>query len=306
MLIKEVCRIENISKRYGGTQVIQNLSFSIAAGEIVGLVGPNGAGKTTLMRIIVGLTRQFEGDVLIQGKNIQTTSSATRHIGCVIEEPGFYPYMTGYRNLRFFADITGTVSEVVLHEVVSLMGLDKAINKKVKHYSMGMKQRLGIALALLQKPEFLVLDEPTNGLDPEGIYEIREYLHKLAKEWDISILISSHLLDEIEKLCDRAEIIQKGQLLQTIHLQEEKMAGREILYTMETGEPDRLAVFLKDRKFVVLEVRIDRVVLKLDKERITGIIQEIGKHDIQLTAFYEVSQTLEQQFLSLVEENHIE
>ena len=197
-------KVNNVSKKAKDFQILHNVSFELEKGEIVGLIGPNGAGKTSIMKILVGLTRNYTGEVDL---------TAVKDIGCMIETPNFYPYSTGYQNLMYFAGLNG-VGKQKVEELLKLLGLWDAAHKNVKTYSLGMRQRLGIAQALLKNPDVLVLDEPTNGLDPEGIYEVREYIRKIAGENHITVLISSHLLGELEKMCDRAIILKKGRIIQ--------------------------------------------------------------------------------------------
>ena len=167
-----VLRVNNVSRKVKDFQILKQVSFELGRGEIVGLIGPNGAGKTSIMKVLVGLTRKYTGEVDLRG---------VRDIGSMIETPNFYPYNTGYQNLMYFAKLNG-VGEKRVVELLELLGLIDSANKNVKAYSLGMRQRLGIAQALLKDPDVLVLDEPTNGLDPEGIYEVREYIRKIANE----------------------------------------------------------------------------------------------------------------------------
>ncbi len=208
-----VLRVKDVSKRAKDFQILNKVSFELGSGEIVGLIGPNGAGKTSIMKILVGLTRNYTGEVDLSG---------VRDIGSMIETPSFYPYNTGYQNLMYFAGLNG-VGKKKVGELLELLGLMDAANKNVKTYSLGMRQRLGIAQALLKDPDVLILDEPTNGLDPEGIYEVREYIRKIANEKNITVLISSHLLGELEKMCDRAIIIKK---VRSLGLWSSGVAGR--------------------------------------------------------------------------------
>ena len=201
--MRKILELKNISKEYKNYKALDNVSFSLNEGEIVGLIGPNGAGKTTFMRIIVGLIKRYDGEVNLFGNT---------SIGCVIETPAFYPYMTGYENLKYIAELNDVSTEKVM-ETIELLGLKEALNKKVKEYSLGMRQRLGIAAALLREPKLLILDEPTNGLDPTGIHELREYIKDIAVKKGITVLISSHILSELEKLCDRAIIIKHGKAI---------------------------------------------------------------------------------------------
>lgn len=211
---KPVLEFIKVSKKIGKTTLIEDLSFEIDRGEIVGLLGPNGAGKTTTIRMMTGLFNPTEGEIRICGHNIQANfNEAIVHLGAIIENPEFYPYMTGRENLKQFMRMMDTVTAERFRTVVQLVGLEDALDKKVKAYSLGMRQRLGIAQALLHKPSLLILDEPTNGLDPAGIHEMREYLRKIAVEEGVAILISSHLLAEIEQLCGRVVVIQNGRLV---------------------------------------------------------------------------------------------
>jgi len=302
-----VLKLENICKKYKTQTAVDNISFVLDEGEIVGLVGPNGAGKTTLMRIIVGLTRNYEGKVFINNTDIRNGNSLEKkHIGCVIESPGFYPYMSGYQNLIFFSELSGIVDKKQIADIVELLGLSKAINKKVKHYSMGMKQRLGIAQALLHNPRFLILDEPTNGLDPSGIHEIREYLQKIVHEKKITMLISSHVLSEIEKICNRVLIIQTGKLIKTIDLNETINENEESIFVFETNEVERLEEFLRNKNIRILESKEKSITIKNSKKDMPKLIQAISKSEIEFSGVQENRKTLEKQFLDLMEGNQIE
>lgn len=196
--VETICSVQSVTKKIKGKEIAQNVSFEVSKGEIVGLLGPNGAGKTTTMKMIVGLSEISVGDIKIMGYSIKDhLSKALNNIGAVIEEPTFYLYLTGNENLRQYQRMHKTDDRKWLLEVANLVGIEYALKQRVATYSMGMKQRLGIAQALLKKPKLLVLDEPTNGLDPVGIRDIREYLKQLAGNLGMSILISSHQLSEI-------------------------------------------------------------------------------------------------------------
>jgi len=209
-----VLSVNGVTKTIGHRNIVDGLTFDIHRGEIVGLLGPNGAGKTTTIRMIVGLIEMSRGDVQVQGHSIKGDFvKAIRHIGGIIENPEFYPYMSGYDNLRQYQRMSDGVSITRIMEIVKLVGLQDAIHKKVRAYSLGMRQRLGIAQALLHNPSILILDEPTNGLDPAGIREMRDYLKRIAREEGIAILVSSHLLSEMELMCSRVVVIQEGKLV---------------------------------------------------------------------------------------------
>ena len=206
----DVIVANELTKRYGRTAAVDGVAFRVGRGEIVGFLGPNGAGKTTTLRMLAGLIRPTSGEGRVLGQRVPGPS--LRRVGTMIEEPSFYPYMTGRDNLRHAALLHGDVPERRIDEVLDFVKLDRASTKRVKAYSQGMRQRLGLARSLLWSPEVLLLDEPTNGLDPVGIAEIRENLRAVA-ETGVTILVSSHILAEIEKLVDRILAIEKGRLV---------------------------------------------------------------------------------------------
>jgi ABC-2 type transport system ATP-binding protein len=209
-----VISLRNVYKRIGRTTIIDDLTFDVPRGEIFGFLGPNGAGKTTTIRMIVGLMSITKGQILINGKNIKTEfEQAIRHVGAIVESPEMYKYLSGYQNLVHFARMVPGVTKERIDEVVSLVKLENRIHDKVKKYSLGMRQRLGVAQALLHRPALLILDEPTNGLDPEGIHELRDYLLHMTRTEGITVIVSSHLLSEMELMCDRVAILQHGKLI---------------------------------------------------------------------------------------------
>ncbi|WP_199925383.1 ABC transporter ATP-binding protein [Paenibacillus bouchesdurhonensis] len=203
----------NLTKKIQGKDIIKCLNFKINPGEIIGFIGPNGSGKSTTMKMMMGLISITEGDVIVKGKSVKNNREAALvHMSGIIEYPEMYSFLSGFDNLVHFQRIRGSKNVNKIKQVVELLGLSKDIHHKFGIYSLGMKQRLGLANALLYSPDVIVLDEPTNGLDPEGIQETREYLKMIAKENGISIFISSHLLSEIELMCDRILIIREGEI----------------------------------------------------------------------------------------------
>ncbi|MBY6277731.1 ABC transporter ATP-binding protein, partial [Symbiobacterium thermophilum] len=227
-------QLKNVRKDIGKKTIIHDLSLEVFAGEVFGFLGPNGAGKTTTIRMIVGLMGITSGEVLINGISIQKDfEKAIQHVGAIVENPEMYKFLTGYQNLLHYARMTKGVTKERIDEVVQLVGLAKRIHDKVKTYSLGMRQRLGLAQALLHRPSLLILDEPTNGLDPAGIREIRDYLRKLAKEEGLGIIVSSHLLAEMEMMCDRFAIIQHGRLVGIESVQELSKQAEKVLLTVE-------------------------------------------------------------------------
>ena len=208
---KIILRVKNLTKKYGNRTAVDNVSFDVFEGEIFGFLGPNGAGKTTTLKMITGLAKPTSGNVLICGYPLKTQyEKAIQNLGGVIETPAMYNNFSGLDNLKYFASLYKNVSITRINEVAKIVGLSDRIKDKVKTYSLGMKQRLGIAQALLHSPKLLILDEPTNGLDPTGIIEMRKFLKKIAIKEGIAILISSHNLAEMELMCDSIGIINNG------------------------------------------------------------------------------------------------
>ena len=213
---KTTLTVDNLRKIIGRKEIIKGISFELKEGEVFGFLGPNGAGKTTTIRMLVGLIKPTSGTIHIGGSNIVSDfEGAMKNLGCIVENPELYPYLSGYDNLLHFSRMLDGVDEKRMNEVTTLVGLTERIHDKVKTYSLGMRQRLGIAQALLGRPKVLILDEPTNGLDPAGIREMREFIRFLALEEGLSVLVSSHLLSEIQLLCDRVAIISKGEIIRT-------------------------------------------------------------------------------------------
>ena len=212
---RTILKVDHLKKKIRGQWIIKDVSFQINEGEIFGFLGPNGSGKTTTIRMLVDLIRPTEGTITVCGKDVHKQHrEAMELIGSIVENPELYPYLTGWENLSYFADMMKGVGKQRIAEVVDIVGLDQRIHDKVKTYSLGMKQRLGIAQALLGSPKLLILDEPTNGLDPQGIKELRDFVKRLAGQ-GLSLFISSHLLSEVQAMCDRVAIVRKGEVIAT-------------------------------------------------------------------------------------------
>jgi ABC-2 type transport system ATP-binding protein len=224
--------VKGLRKVIGKREIIQGLDFELKSGEVFGFLGPNGAGKTTTIRMLVGLIKPTAGSIHVCGYDIDKQfPEAMSNLGCIVENPELYSYLSGWSNLQYFARMMNGINEARIEEVVRLVGLSARIYDKVKTYSLGMRQRLGIAQALLGNPRVLILDEPTNGLDPSGIREMREFIRYLAEQEGISVLVSSHLLSEIQLMCDRVAIISKGRIVrvdtvQSLLAQQERVVWR--------------------------------------------------------------------------------
>jgi ABC-2 type transport system ATP-binding protein len=213
--------INHLNKTIGKKKIIKDLSLNIKKGEVFGLLGPNGAGKTTTIRMIVGLIEITAGSVKICGHDVKTNhKEALENVGAIVENPEMYPFLSGLENLKYFSRMHKDISTEKIEEIVKFVNLEGRIKDKVKTYSLGMRQRLGIAQSLLNNPKVLILDEPTNGLDPAGIKELRQYIQTLAHEKGVTVIVSSHLLSEIELMCDRVAIIKEGELIAIENLKE--------------------------------------------------------------------------------------
>lgn len=220
----KVLEVKNINKFFGKKQILKDISFDIDEGEILGFVGPNGSGKTTTIKIILGLQKASSGEVYINGKNIKENfENAIRKVGAIVESPDMYMYLSGLDNLKLVANYYN-ISHDKIDSIVEFVGLKDRIKDTVSKYSLGMRQRLGIAQAILNKPNLLIVDEPTNGLDPSGIIEFRKMLKELAKKEKMSIFISSHNLAEIENICDKVLLINEGEIvsLDVLHEKNDK------------------------------------------------------------------------------------
>ncbi|MCJ8014012.1 ABC transporter ATP-binding protein [Paenibacillus sp. KQZ6P-2] len=308
-----VLSLRGVSKKIGSKKIVDQLSFDVHEGEVVGLLGPNGAGKTTTIRMIAGLISMTEGDVFVRGSSIRHEwKNAIRHIGAIIENPEFYPYMTGYDNLKQYQRMNSWISNERINEVVRLVGLEHAMKKKVKAYSLGMRQRLGIAQALLHEPSVLILDEPTNGLDPAGIREMRDYLKTIAREEGISILVSSHLLLEMEQMCSRVVVIQDGKLVTVRSIGENSAAAHEeknfvrVMFRVGRLEEAKNVLGNMDNA-EVLQVAEEQseLLVALRYKDIPDMVTALGAAGVPIYQITELKQSLEDEFLKWTGGNRI-
>lgn len=244
-----VLTTNSLVKRIGNRIIINRLSIQVQKGEIFGFLGPNGAGKTTTIKMITGLSKITSGEISVCGKDIRSDYEGyMANIGAIVEEPQLYKYLSGLDNLKFYASMYPHLPKSRVEEVVQITGLQNRIKDKVKTYSLGMRQRLGIAQALLHQPQLLILDEPTNGLDPAGMKEIRDFLKFLCHQYGTTVFVSSHQLAEMQLMCDRVGIIQNGNLL-GVHTVDE-MTGKEgpgAWADVVTDRPEEAAMWLRER-----------------------------------------------------------
>lgn len=296
--------VQSLTKKIGKKTIVDDVSFQVEKGEIFGLLGPNGAGKTTIIRMIVSLINRTGGNVIINGHNLDDSfKEAMSEIGAIVENPEFYKYMSGLKNIRHYERMAvKDISEKRRNEVIELVGLQHAMHQKVKTYSLGMRQRLGVAQSLLHNPSVLIFDEPTNGLDPQGIREFRDYLRKLADD-GISVLVSSHLLSEMQLMCDRFAIIEKGKLIHisSMHdsMEESKEITREVIF--EVSDSSEAAILIKEKGLYegVIEANGEQLKLHLDKEKTMVINQLLVQNGVGVYGIVSHKATLEDRFLEL-------
>ncbi|GAE28723.1 ABC transporter ATP-binding protein [Halalkalibacter hemicellulosilyticus] len=298
---KPVVQIENLCKEIGNKRIVNDISLDIYPGEIFGFLGPNGAGKTTTIRMLVGLVSMTEGCVLIKGRDVSSHfEQAISQVGAIVENPEFYDYLTGYQNLIHFARMSGNITEERIMDMIELVGLENAIYDKVKIYSLGMRQRLGLAQALMHAPSVLILDEPTNGLDPAGIREFRHYLKKLTKEEGLAILVSSHLLAEMELMCDRIGIIQHGKLIkiQDVHELVEATGDTQVTFTVN---PISKAIKMLKELFAgkVQNIGDHTIEMNVDHQQIPQVVKSFVESGISIYGVDVKSKTLEDKFIEV-------
>ncbi|KEK25568.1 ABC transporter ATP-binding protein [Bacillus gaemokensis] len=295
-----ILSVRNVKKVIGKKTLVENISFDVEQGEVFGFLGPNGAGKTTTIRMLVGLIKATEGTISIGGYNIKENfREAMRQIGSIVENPELYTYLTGWENLKQFARMLGGISDERIIEIAKMVHLDERIHDKVKTYSLGMKQRLGIAQALLGNPKLLILDEPTNGLDPAGIREMREFIHKLVKEENMSVFISSHLLSEVQMICDRVAIIHKGKMITVAPIEELIKTASDRVEWVVT--PIAQAKDILEAAEEVSEIILDneRLLCRMDTLSISAWNKRFVENGIDVHSVKELVFTLEDLFIEL-------
>lgn len=299
-----VLKVSHLAKKIKKLQIIHDVSFDIKEGEILGFLGPNGSGKTTTLRMIVGLSKPSGGDVHICGHSLKSDYvKAMSNVGCIIEGPDLYGYMSGYKNLELLASMSDGVTKQDIDDAVALVGMEKRIHDKVDVYSMGMKQRVGLAQALIHKPRLLILDEPTNGLDPQGIHEFREIVKKLARESGISVLVSSHLISEVQLMCDRVSIINKGRIIKNASVEELVSTG-QVVWTVD--QPMKAQTFLKERFNLDTVLENQALTALVDVDQLPEINRTLVENGFNITYVDNKKQTLEDLFLSLTDNKSIQ
>jgi len=296
--VNSILKISNLTKKYGLLTAVSNLSFDIEKGSIYGILGPNGSGKSTTLGIVLNVVNKTAGDFSWFGGSL-TTHQALKKVGAIIERPNFYPYMTAYQNLKLVCKIKG-VSYDSIEKTLKIVGLDDRKHSKFSTFSLGMKQRLAIASALLNDPEMLILDEPTNGLDPQGIHQIREIIKTISQQ-GTTILLASHLLDEVEKVCTHVVVLRKGKNLYSGRVDE--LISSHGFFELKTHQRDDL---LK-----LLETHPNFSHTKIENDLITAFLENpmqaeefnrlLFKNGIVLSHLVKRKESLEEQFLQLTD-----
>ncbi|WP_037289126.1 ABC transporter ATP-binding protein [Saccharibacillus sacchari] len=315
-----VLRVRDLNKKIGRKTIIHSISFDVREGEIFGFLGPNGAGKTTTIRMLVGLIKPTSGSVEICGFDVQKQpEEALKYVGSIVENPEMYPYLTGWENLMHFARMQDGIDEQRIREVTELVHLGGRIHEKVRTYSLGMRQRLGIAQALLARPKVLILDEPTNGLDPKGIKEMRAFIRELASA-GLAVFVSSHLLSEIQLLCDRVAIIGGGRELAVGSVDELMGAGRGMVIWDVEPKAKALALLVQYKDIVIVDsvgaealedaaaalLNERSIVTETPEERVAEVIDVMVREGIAVRGVHRIAPTLERLFLQMTEGEGIE
>lgn len=299
----KVLEVTNVKKKLGNREIIKDLNLIVKEGEIFGFLGPNGAGKTTTIRMLVGLISPNAGEIKICGRSvIKDKENALKNVGAVVENPELYKYLSGRENLMQIARIRG-VSKEEVQELIDLVGLHDRIDDKVRKYSLGMKQRLGLAAALIGNPKLLILDEPTNGLDPSGILDFRDVVKNAARERNMTVFISSHILSEVQNLCDRVAFINEGVIKSVEEIHENTMDTKtDSLTLIVTKEKERALEILKDLDFITsATIKDEEINLIIKVGKTTEAIKELINNEILIEEIFRNRKGLEQRYMELVE-----
>lgn len=306
---QNVLEVKNLTKLYNGDRyAVNDISFSVKPGMIFGFIGPNGAGKSTTIKMITGLTNITSGEIYICGHSIKKEfEKAIENVGGIIENPEMYHYLSGMDNLKFYASLYPHISKQKILDIVELVGLQNRIGDKVGKYSLGMKQRLGIAQALLHDPKLIILDEPTNGLDVNGIIEMRRLLKTLAHKNGVAVMVSSHILAEMEMLCDEIAIIVNGKITQVKSLEEIKESQQNrLIYYIQVNYPNYAAKLLKLQFNIEAKIKKEvnnRIFFNCNKDKIPQLISFLVNKKMLVSGAGKLDISLEDEFLEIVKQN---
>jgi len=298
--LESILSIKNLTKKYGYLTAVKNLSFDIEKGNIYGILGPNGSGKSTTLGVVLNVVNKTNGDFKWYGGRL-STHEALKKVGAIIERPNFYPYMTAYQNLKLVCKIKG-VDLLKIDENLEIVDLLDRRDDKFKTFSLGMKQRLAIASALLNDPEILILDEPTNGLDPQGIHQVRKIIKEISNN-GATILLASHLLDEVEKVCTHVVVLRKGEKLYSGRVDE--MSSSHGFFELKSNSHDELMKLLEnDDNFGKIKVEDDLITAFLNTPMdASGFNNLMFEKGITLSHLVKRKESLEEQFLQITNNN---
>ncbi len=295
-----VLELKNVSKSFGKRKVIDNISLKVNSGEIFGFLGPNGSGKTTTIKMILRLIDSDEGEIKVNGfDNRKQFEQAMECIGAIVENPDMYKYMSGIDNLKLHARIRN-IDEKRINEVLEMVGLKDRAKDKVGKYSLGMKQRLGLALTLLHNPKVLILDEPTNGLDPAGIKQLRDILKKISHEENVAVFVSSHILTEMQQMCDRVAVLDNGKIVkieQITSSEEEKIETIEL----RLKNKEKAIKILKEKFEVDAKEEKDSLLVTIQTEKVPEVVKELAIEDVGVKAVIPREHNLEEIFFDATE-----
>ena len=292
--------MKNVSKSFGKRKVIDNISLKVNSGEIFGFLGPNGSGKTTTIKMILRLIDSDEGEIKVNGfDNRKQFEQAMECIGAIVENPDMYKYMSGIDNLKLHARIRN-IDEKRINEVLEMVGLKDRAKDKVGKYSLGMKQRLGLALTLLHNPKVLILDEPTNGLDPAGIKQLRDILKKISHEENVAVFVSSHILTEMQQMCDRVAVLDNGKIVKIEQITNSK---EEKIETIELRIKDKTKAIkiLKEKFEVDAKEEKDSLLVTIQTEKVPEVVRELAIEDVGIKAVIPREHNLEEIFFDATE-----
>ena len=300
-----VLELKNVSKTFGKRKVIDNLSLEVKEGEIFGFLGPNGSGKTTTIKMILKLIDNDEGTIKVNGYDTEKQfEKAMECIGAIVENPDMYKYMSGIDNLKLHARIRN-VSKQRIDEVLKLVELDNRSKEKVGKYSLGMKQRLGLAITLLHKPKVLILDEPTNGLDPAGIKKLRDILKEISHKNGVAVFVSSHILSEMQLMCDRVAVIDNGKIVKIEEISSEEEEKTEVL-DIKVKNIEKAQKILKEKFNLESKLEQNNIEITVETEKVPEIIKELALADVEIKAVIPKEHTLEEIFFDATKGENFE
>lgn len=298
-MAKTVLELCNVSKSFGKRKVINNISLEVKEGEIYGFLGPNGSGKTTTIKMILRLIDNDEGKIIVNGYDTKRQfEKAMECIGAIVENPDMYKYMTGVDNLKLHARIRN-VDEKRINEVLELVELKDRANDKVGKYSLGMKQRLGLALTLLHKPKVLILDEPTNGLDPAGIKKLRDILKEIAHKEGVAVFVSSHILSEMQLMCDKVAVLDNAKIVKVEEISNSEEINEKV--EIRVKDTEKTLQILKEKFNINAQIENGNIEITIVTEQVPKVVKELAIANVEIKAVIPKEHTLEEIFFDATE-----